>query len=63
VSRCVHRAFLLGEEPHDRKVWIEARIEELSQVRVPVGCFSIMDNRLHVLLRLDQRIPSVWSDE
>ncbi|MFI5461043.1 MAG: hypothetical protein ACHRXM_37020 [Isosphaerales bacterium] len=29
VSRCVHRAFLLGEGPHDRKAWIENRLEEL----------------------------------
>jgi len=36
VSRRVRRAFLLGEEPHDRKGWIEARLEELSQRRVAV---------------------------
>ncbi len=64
VSRCVRRAFLLGEQPHDRKGWIEARLEELAQIfSIAVGGFSIMDNHLHVLLRLDQDIAQSWSDE
>src|SRR5271157_5836592 len=29
VTRCVRRAFLLGEGMHDRKSWIEHRLEEL----------------------------------
>jgi len=29
VSRCVRRAFLPGEGLHDRKAWIENRLEEL----------------------------------
>jgi hypothetical protein len=32
VTRCVRRAFLLGEGTPDRKVWIESRIEELAQI-------------------------------
>jgi hypothetical protein len=28
VTRCVRRAFLLGEGPHDRKGWIEQRLRE-----------------------------------
>jgi hypothetical protein len=64
VSRCVRRAFLLGEGPHDRKGWIETRLEELSQIfSIAVGGFSIMDNHLHVLLRLDLEIADGWSDE
>ena len=31
VTRCVRRAFLLGEGMHDRKCWIEHRLEELAQ--------------------------------
>ena len=30
VTRCVRRAFLLGEGMHDRKCWIEHRLEELA---------------------------------
>jgi hypothetical protein len=32
ISRCVRRAFLLAEGPHDRKGWIENRLEELAQI-------------------------------
>ncbi len=54
ITRCVRRAFLLGEGPNDRKVWIEKRLEELAQIfSVAVGGFSVMDNHLHVLVRLD----------
>jgi hypothetical protein len=30
VTRCVGRAFLLGDEHQDRKTWIESRLQELS---------------------------------
>ena len=64
ISRCVRRAFLLGEGPHDRKGWIEYRLEELAQIfAIAVGGFSVMDNHLHVLLRLDQEVANGWSDE
>ena len=47
ITRCVRRAFLLGEGPSDRKVWIEKRLEELAQIfSVAVGGFSVMDNYL-----------------
>ena len=32
VTRCVRRAFLLGEGTHDRKEWIEHRLEELAEI-------------------------------
>ena len=64
ISRSVRRAFLLGERPHDRKGWIENRLEELAQIfAIAVGGFSLMDNHLHVLLRLDQEVADGWSDE
>jgi hypothetical protein len=35
---------LLGEGDHNRKEWLENRLEELSQVfAVAVGGFSVMD--------------------
>ena len=43
VTRCVRRAFLLGEGPDDRKVWIESRLHELAEIfAVSVGGFSVM---------------------
>ena len=32
VTRCVRRAFLLGDGVHDRKGWIEHRLEELAEI-------------------------------
>ena len=38
ITRCVRRAFLLGEGPTDRKVWIESRLRELAEIfAVAVG--------------------------
>ena len=64
VTRCVRRAFLLGNGTFDRRAWIENRIEELAQIfAVGVGGFSVMDNHLHLLLRLDPGVAQGWSDE
>jgi len=55
---------LLGEGLNDRKQWIGKRIEELAQFfSIAVGGFSVMDNHLHVLVRLDPEVAAAWSDE
>ena len=65
VTRCVRRAFLLGEGPAgNRKQWIEHRLKELAEIfAIVVSGFSVMDNHLHVLLRLDTDVATGWSDE
>ena len=64
VSRCVRRAFLLSEGPDDRRKWVENRLEELAGIfAIAVGGFSVVDNHLHVLVRLDQDVAKSWSDE
>ena len=64
VTRCVRRAFLLREGILDRKGWIEHRLQELAQVfSVAVAGFAILDNHLHVLVRLDPGVAKQWSDE
>ena len=64
VTRCVRRAFLLGEGTHDRKSWIEHRLEELAQIfSVAVAGFAVLDNHLHLLVRLDPDVAQGWSDE
>jgi hypothetical protein len=64
VTRCVRRAFLLGEGTDDRKGWIEGRLEELAKIfAVSVAGFSVMDNHLHVLVRLDPDVAGSWPDE
>ena len=64
ISRCVRRAFLCGEGFEHRKQWIEDRLEKLSRCfAVSVCGFAVMDNHLHVLLRLDADEASSWSAE
>ncbi len=64
ISRCVRRAFLLGEGQLDRKEWIERRLRELAEIfSVAVGGFAILDNHLHLLVRLDPDVAAGWSDE
>ena len=64
MSRCVRGASLLHSESSDRKAWLEDRIEELAQIfALGVGGFSVMDNHLHLLLRLDPEVAASWSDE
>ena len=68
ISRCVRRAFLSseGEDSNsgDRKDWIERRLKELAEIfAVSVGGFSVMDNHLHLLLRLDSLKAEEWTVE
>ena len=47
-----------------RKEWIENRIKELAEIfAVGIGGFSVMDNHLHLLVRLDPDVAKSWSDE
>ena len=42
VTRCVRRAFLLGEGDHNSKEWMENRLEALADIfAVAVGGFSV----------------------
>ena len=67
ISRCVRRAFLLSEgndgENSDRKAWIENRLQELADIfAISVGGFSVMDNHLHVRVRIDEKIAKDWTN-
>jgi hypothetical protein len=47
ITRCVRRAFLLGEGATDRKSWIDNRLQELAGIfSIAVGGFSVMDNQM-----------------
>ena len=67
ITRCVRRAFLLGEGMTDRKQWIRepasGTLRKSRALAVSVGGFSVMDNHLHVLVRLDPDVAREWSDE
>ncbi len=54
---------LESEVAPGRKDWIENRLRELDQIfAVSVGGFSLMDNHLHLLLRIDPDLAKGWSD-
>jgi REP element-mobilizing transposase RayT len=64
ITRCVRRAFLLGEGTIDRKAWIEHRLQKLAEIfAVSVAGFTILDNHLHLLVRLDPEVADQWSSE
>ena len=64
VTRCVRARFCSAKARDDRKLWIERRLQELADIfAVAVGGFSVMDNHLHVLVRLDPDVAKGWSDE
>ena len=63
VSRCVRRAFLCGQGAEHRKQWIEDRLRELSEIfAIDVCAYAVLDNHLHVVLRLDDETAAGWSD-
>jgi len=62
IFRCVRRAFLCGQGFEYRKDWIENRLKELVSVfAVELAGFSVMDNHLHLLVRLDSKKAQEWS--
>jgi hypothetical protein len=64
ISRCVRQAMLCGQGYEHRKQWIEERLELLARnFAVSVCGFAVMDNHLHVLVRLDPSELETWSAE
>lgn len=64
ISRCVRGAFLCGNGLEHRKQWLENRLERLaSAFAVSVAGFAVMDNHLHVLVRIDSDEVKLWSEE
>jgi REP element-mobilizing transposase RayT len=63
ISRCVRRAGLLGDViAIDRKAWIERRLEEIVAIfAIDCAGFAVMDNHLHLLVRLDSTRAESWS--
>jgi hypothetical protein len=66
ISECVRGALLLGKGKgtFNRKEWLENRIKQLAQIfAVAVGGYSVLNNHLHVLVRLDPDVGTGWTDE
>ncbi len=69
-SRCVRRAFLCGDDSYTgknydhRKDWIETRLDLLaSQMAIEVTGTAVMDNHLHVVVKIRPDIVIGWSDQ
>src|SRR5271156_2597437 len=64
ISRCVRRLLLCGGKFLHRKQWIEDRLRELVEIfSVECAGFAVMDNHLHLLVRLDSQKAKAWSNE
>lgn len=62
ISRCVRRAFLCGEGRGHRKQWIENRLKEIVDLfAIECAGYSLMDNHLHLLVRIDSPKAAAWS--
>jgi hypothetical protein len=59
----VRQAFLIaGIDGFDRKAWLDHRIQELNSIfAVSVAGYSLMDNHLHLLLRVDPDVADAWT--
>ena len=64
ISRCVRRAFLCGEGAEHRKQWVENRLKELASIfAIEVCACAVLENHLHVVLRLNDVAAVSWTDE
>ena len=64
ISRGVRREFLFGEGNAHRKQWIEEQLQQLAKIfAIDLAGFALMDNHLHLLLRLDPGRAKTWSAE
>lgn len=70
VSRCVRRGYLQGmnrdsgQDYGHRKEWVQARLGQLTQVfAIEQAAFAVMDNHVHVVLRVDPEKVQAWTDE
>lgn len=70
TSRCVRRAWLMGEDPltgadHEfRKTILLHRIKHLSRFfAVEIMGYALMSNHFHLVVRYDPKQADTWSDE
>ena len=64
VSRCVRSLRLLSTDGDGRKELCLQVLQSLTEVTaVQVAAFSLMDNHLHLLLRVDVEQAEVWTEQ
>ena len=58
------RGRLCGEGCEHRKQWIENRLQELAGIfALDVAGYAVLDNHMHVVLKLNDNVAADWSDE
>ena len=69
VSRCVHRAFLCGDDAltgksyEHRRQWIQDRLLALADIfAIDIAAYAIMSNHYHLVLHIDRDTATNWSD-
>lgn len=70
ISRCVRRAFLCGEDKYSgksyehRKQWVADKLAELSNIfAIDVCAYAIMSNHTHLVLKINPKLASSWSNK
>ncbi len=70
VTRCVRRAFLCGKDAYSgrsyehRREWIRSRLHELLAIfAIDVVAYAIMNNHLHLVIRIRPDIANSWTPE
>ncbi len=70
ITRVVRRAFLLGDDQASakdfshRREWVKEELAFLSNIFAVTVCgYSLMDNHMHTLLRIEEQLCAKWSDE
>ena len=55
---------MCGEGCEHRKQWIENRLQELAGIfALDVAGYAVLDNHMHVVLKLNDNVAADWSDE
>ena len=62
ISRCVHRAFLCGDDAEHRSDWVRDAIRSAAEaLAVDVLAYAVMRNHIHLVVRTDPVRVADWS--
>ena len=69
ICRCVRRAFLCGQDHYSgqdyehRRQWVVDRLAVLGEVfAIDLCAYAVMSNHYHVVVRINEKQASGWSD-
>ena len=63
VNRCVRRTFLLGDESHHRRDWLQEALRAKTAIfAIDVLAYAIMDNHFHLIVKTHPERAAAWGD-